>query len=1391
LETLKRSVIFFALVIISSFASAQVTIVADDFEDGNISLSPAWSGNTNKYLVSNTSSLEGNYSLKSNTGNAPSSIYTQYGTNTNLTSANYTWTLLYRDNGLSNPDELPWGAAINSGNNHWRYWIAANSTDAANCDGFYISHSAGNLKFCRKLNSTWEIMTYPISLNTTYSIKINRRTDGYWYVYIDAGTGEATTLRWEGWATDIFNSGTNNIYTVFHSNETTANRFQWDRTGMTSKSLSIAQLTQGIATGDLEEGMTNKALFGFSASANGGSITLKEVYIANTNSNNSGTFSNTKLYTSIDNSYATAGDNSEVTGINLVLNGTKIDITNINHAIASGTSKNYFLVTDIANNTSGNTPPANIQFSIACNSCGPSNTKVVTDNGEKVNDFSFSGTNYNFIRVFTWRNTSTVGDYTDDWQNASAWEPYRNSPSVNDILKFGKGGTVTPLNIPSETVKKIIFTGNTIVNVTTNSLTNGSRILTVNGGSDDDLIMDAGSTLNITSSGNTLGMSLEASTTASLSGTILISGKNHTIISASASAVTFKSGASLTCSTGTNASPFANSANNSVIFASGSTLIDMINIDFLNGNKMSFQSGSTYRVAFNAVPYLDGKTYANFEINNSSFNRTITGTAGFTLENLTLTSATTLNISNTGTKNINGNLTVTAGTLNFNPGSASTLSFTKNGTQIISGSGTLTIGTNCNITISSTSNVSLSKNISIPSVLTLNGKLTLNTQVLTLSGTVTGTGTLSGSSTSDLSVTGSGSLGTLYFDQTNSLSRTLRNLTINRTSGSVTLGNAMELKSVLTVSNGTLVSGGNLTLISDASGTARVASLTSGSVTGNVTAQRYIPGGTGKRRYRTISSPVNVSGSITYSQIIDDTYITNPGAPGNGFDQSPQQNSSAYTYNESVTGGMNTGWVTPTNVTNTIATGKGVMITIRGDRNTPDPFSPYSTPNNCTMDFIGTLNSGNISPSITYTNTGSVPNDGWNLIGNPYPSPITWTSGITKTNISNTIYIYNPNTGTYGSWNGIVGTNGCTAFIASGQAFFIKASTANPAITFTENAKTSSTPSNFFRSANDISNQLNLILYKDSLNSDEAVVALDDSSRKVYDEEIDALKFQNGTINIFTRSLDNTELSINNIPTPSTNDTIPVTVTGANSTYQFRIKNVSSFDKNISIYVLDNFTSRTYEITSDTSFIFDIVANAASQGNDRFKLIFSRTSAPLPVQLISFTGKMKDHQAELKWSTATEINNDHFTIERSTDGKTFKTIATIEAAKNGNQVNNYNTIDHDPFDGINYYRLNQFDKNGKSTLHKVIALENHTDQYSAWTVYPNPASDYLNIHFTNDVKENMEIEVFDIYGKQIFKSTYPNPGNLITLSCSDFRKGIYVLKINTVEGIRSFTFNKF
>src|SRR4029077_10878591 len=114
----------------------------------------------------------------------------------------------------------------------------------------------------------------------------------------------------------------------------------------------------------------------------------------------------------------------------------------------------------------------------------------------------------------------------------------------------------------------------------------------------------------------------------------------------------------------------------------------------------------------------------------------------------------------------------------------------------------------------------------------------------------------------------------------------------------------------------------------------------------------------------------------------------------------------------------------------------------------------------------------NVSPislPVSFTSSGVLLNDGWNLVGNPFPSTIDWNSptGWTRTNLDGAIHTTD-NGGTliqYAYWNGIAGTNGGSRYIASGQGFWVKASAAGPVLQANENSKASAAQTRFFREA--------------------------------------------------------------------------------------------------------------------------------------------------------------------------------------------------------------------------------------------------------------------------------------------------------------------------------------
>jgi hypothetical protein len=161
---------------------------------------------------------------------------------------------------------------------------------------------------------------------------------------------------------------------------------------------------------------------------------------------------------------------------------------------------------------------------------------------------------------------------------------------------------------------------------------------------------------------------------------------------------------------------------------------------------------------------------------------------------------------------------------------------------------------------------------------------------------------------------------------------------------------------------------------------------------------------------------------------------------------------------------------------------------------------------------------------------------------------------------------------------------------------------------------------------------------------------------------------------------------------------------------------------------------------------------------------------PLPIELISFTGASTQSGNQLKWSTATEINNDYFDLQRSEDGYNFNSISTTEGHGNSSTINNYSFLDSKPVEGTNYYRLKQVDYNGDFTYSEIIALE-FKNENSYLSVFPNPTIDNINISLSDEI---ILVSVYNVLGELIYESK--TEGRSETIALQHLSNGVYIVK---------------
>ena len=165
-------------------------------------------------------------------------------------------------------------------------------------------------------------------------------------------------------------------------------------------------------------------------------------------------------------------------------------------------------------------------------------------------------------------------------------------------------------------------------------------------------------------------------------------------------------------------------------------------------------------------------------------------------------------------------------------------------------------------------------------------------------------------------------------------------------------------------------------------------------------------------------------------------------------------------------------------------------------------------------------------------------------------------------------------------------------------------------------------------------------------------------------------------------------------------------------------------------------------------------------------------TTPLPIELMEFVGICGGNSIKLNWSTATETNNDYFTIERSSDGVNFNILGTVAGAGNSNQTQNYSFTDQTLYNEISYYRLKQTDFNGQFEYTKIITVSCGDAKLKDVKIYPNPATDEVTMEITGNM-ESVNFEIINSTGEVIYKGNF---NEKMTLQTSSFAAGIYVIK---------------
>jgi hypothetical protein len=178
---------------------------------------------------------------------------------------------------------------------------------------------------------------------------------------------------------------------------------------------------------------------------------------------------------------------------------------------------------------------------------------------------------------------------------------------------------------------------------------------------------------------------------------------------------------------------------------------------------------------------------------------------------------------------------------------------------------------------------------------------------------------------------------------------------------------------------------------------------------------------------------------------------------------------------------------------------------------------------------------------------------------------------------------------------------------------------------------------------------------------------------------------------------------------------------------------------------------------------------------------------PLPVELVEFNGECKGDKKEIAWKTASETNNDHFTLESSIDGLTWNQITTIRGAGNSNAQISYR-FEHNSTENIMYYRISQTDFNGQSETFDPIVVKCESNNEQKVIVFPNPFNSDINISLAEFNGEKVIVYIHDAYGKIVFSSEIFSAGfgnHSSSIDLSNLPAGIYFMEMRSANHTES------
>ncbi|MBL0329614.1 MAG: T9SS type A sorting domain-containing protein [Bacteroidetes bacterium] len=208
-----------------------------------------------------------------------------------------------------------------------------------------------------------------------------------------------------------------------------------------------------------------------------------------------------------------------------------------------------------------------------------------------------------------------------------------------------------------------------------------------------------------------------------------------------------------------------------------------------------------------------------------------------------------------------------------------------------------------------------------------------------------------------------------------------------------------------------------------------------------------------------------------------------------------------------------------------------------------------------------------------------------------------------------------------------------------------------------------------------------------------------------------------------------------------------------------------------------------------------ILINQYGGGGNTFSITTGGTATvncatALPMELLSFDAHLNADKVEVTWTTASETNNDYFTIQKSKDAQIFEDLFQVDGAGNSTSIINYFDMDRSPYEGLSYYRLAQTDYNGFVSHSNIVPVEYHPNGESSINLFPNPldesAISYLELNQFGE--QEVLVVLRDVLGKELFTKVIITKSNneLVAINQDgNLPKGAYLITASSNNKIYS------